>query len=252
MQGNSGSDTILFIILTVFVVVAIIKIWKTIAHSKHVSSKENTKKMIEKIAKEQNFSFCKETNDNIVLQKHFKHLESLGSDISCEFCINGDVEIKGEKSPFSFGIYNFTLEETVSTGSSRSKFKPISIKRETYTQFYCLSCPALNLPKFYMRDENAVLDTVIKKITGMQDINFEPDDKYSSAFILQGEVEKEVRDLFQPEIRNAFLELAGKGYSIDANNDALVVYGNIQTEEEFAYLHKTMQSIVEKLIKAQA
>lgn len=244
----SGSNTIIFIVCFIVILIAIIKIWKMRAHLIHMLEKEKIKNMLNDLSQKQNLPINQDPSKELVLQKNFKHLSNLGEDVSCEKCINGSIDIKGEKAQFSFGIYNYTLEETVSTGSNRNHFKPVSVKRPTYTQFYCIVHENLNLPRFYMRDENAIVDTVIKKVTDMQDINFEPDDKYSSAFILQGEIEKDVRDLFKPEIRTAFLELAGKGYSFDSDRDALVVYGNIPTEEEFLFLHKNMQAIVEKLL----
>ena len=59
-------------------------------------------------------------------------------------------------------------------------------------------------PAFYVRDQVRILDYLGKLLWG-QDIDFNDDEIFSDMFVLQGEKEEEIRRLFGPNVRNAFI-----------------------------------------------
>ncbi len=108
-----------------------------------------------------------------------------------------------------------------------------------YAQTICIiKDPAFNLPNFYVRHENKFFD-YLGKLFGGQDINFPEDEKFSSAFVLQGKAEDETRHLFNQRVRDAFIKFAGSNAQIEAQGDSLIVHkGSILKPEELSLLLK--------------
>ena len=67
-----------------------------------------------------------------------------------------------------------------------------------------VSNPDYKHPSFYVRDQHKYWDYLGKLLWG-QDIDFNDDEIFSGMFVLQGEKEEEIRRLFGPNVRNAFI-----------------------------------------------
>lgn len=107
-----------------------------------------------------------------------------------------------------------TLDYEYTTGSGKNS--------HTHYQTLCiLRSKALNLPHFFTRKENSFFD-FLGKLFGGQDINFTEDPTFSKAFVLQGENETAIRNLFNARIRRAFLQFEGTDMQIEGREDILL------------------------------
>lgn len=100
--------------------------------------------------------------------------------------------------------------------------------QSTHHQTLCvLRADHLNLPHCYLRQEVAIFD-FLGKLFGGQDINFEDDPEFSKTFVLQGEDEDFVREVFDSETRTFFVDLkkqdAKSTLVFEAGDDTLVVH----------------------------
>ncbi len=133
----------------------------------------------------------------------------------------------GEKNEVEVSIvdYHYTV------GSGKSSHH--------YAQTICIiKDPTLDLPNFFVRRENKFSD-FLGKVFGGQDINFTEDEKFSSAFVLQGKSESETRHLFNQRVRDAFGKLAGSSAQIEGQGDSVVVHkGTIIKPEDLTMLLK--------------
>lgn len=92
----------------------------------------------------------------------------------------------------------------------------------TYTQTLCIiKSSDLSLPHFFIRRENAIFD-FLGKLFGGQDINFDEDPTFSKTFVLQGESETAVRQLFDSRIRRLFLQFGGQNMQVEARGDTIL------------------------------
>ncbi|EKD81533.1 MAG: hypothetical protein ACD_39C01766G0001 [uncultured bacterium] len=135
--------------------------------------------------------------------------------------------LRGEKNDVEVSIADYHY--TVGHGKNSSH----------YAQTICIiRDPSLDLPNFFVRRENKFLD-YLGKIFGGQDINFNEDEKFSSAFVLQGKSEVETRDLFNQRVRDAFSKFAGSDAQIEGQGDSIIVHkAMIIKPEELSYLLK--------------
>jgi len=135
--------------------------------------------------------------------------------------------LHGEKNGVQVNItdYHFT------TGSGKNSHH--------HAQTICIIIdPALNLPNFFVRRENKFFD-YLGKIFGGQDINFNEDERFSSAFVLQGKSEAETRSLFNSRVRDSFAKFAGSNAQIEGQGDSVIVHrGVILKPEEISGLLK--------------
>ncbi len=100
------------------------------------------------------------------------------------------------------------------TGSGKSS--------QTHTQTLCIiTSSELSLPHFFIRRENAIFD-FLGKLFGGQDINFHEDPTFSKMFVLQGEPEPAVRQLFESRIRRLFLQFGGQNMQVEARGDTIL------------------------------
>lgn len=108
-----------------------------------------------------------------------------------------------------------------------------------HSQTLCvISDASMQLPNFYLRQENKFFD-YLGKLFGGQDINFPDDEAFSSAFVLQGTKESETRYLFKPEVRKAFMRFAGTSNQIEGQDDSLIIHRSTVLEpEKFSELLK--------------
>lgn len=117
-----------------------------------------------------------------------------------------------------------------------------------YSYTICIiTDPTLRLPHFYLRRENSFFD-YLGKLFGGQDINFPEDERFSSAFVLQGMVESETRNYFNDRIRSAFIKFAGTDTQVEAQNDSLIIHrGTKLPPEQWGSLLKDTFSVYEVL-----
>jgi len=133
--------------------------------------------------------------------------------------------LKGERNGIEVSMADYHY--TVGSGKNASH----------YSQTICIiKDPSFDLPNFFVRHENKFFD-YLGKLFGGQDINFPEDEKFSSAFVLQGKVEAETRYLFNPRVREAFLKFAGTNSQIEGQGNSLIVHkGVIVKPEELSLL----------------
>lgn len=94
----------------------------------------------------------------------------------------------------------------------------------THLQTVCLLTGAdLSLPHFTLRRELAVLDR-IGELFGAQDIDFAEDPEFSGAFVLKGDDEARVRDLFHIERRQRMLQLLAGRVHLEGEGDVLLFH----------------------------
>lgn len=115
----------------------------------------------------------------------------------------GDVEI-------TLGDYRYT------TGSGKN--------RSTHSYTVCvLQSAKLNLPHCYLRPEVRFFDA-IGAMLGGQDIDFSDDPDFSRAYVLQGDAEIAVRELFDPDVRAWFAARGGRRFHFEAFANTLVFH----------------------------
>lgn len=135
--------------------------------------------------------------------------------------------LSGEKNGIQVDICDFHY----TTGSGKNAHH--------YSQTLCLiKDPSLDLPNFFLRRENKFFD-LLGKLFGGQDINFATDEKFSSAFVLQGKIEQETSRLFNQRVRDAFIEFAGTSIQVVGQGDALIIHdGTILAPQQILELLK--------------
>ncbi|HOT30055.1 MAG TPA: hypothetical protein PLU72_17900 [Candidatus Ozemobacteraceae bacterium] len=107
-----------------------------------------------------------------------------------------------------------TLDYSYRTGSGKNS--------HTHTQTLCIiKSKNLSLPHFFIRRENAFFD-FLGKLFGGQDINFDEDPTFSKTFVLQGESEQAVRQLFDMRIRNLFMQFGEESMQVEARGDTIL------------------------------
>ena len=117
----------------------------------------------------------------------------------------------GERNGIKFATFDFSYV----TGSGKS--------RQEHTTTVCLlSGDDRDFPDFFIRKENAFLDT-LGKLFGGQDINFTEDSEFSKMFVLQGSSEPLVRNYFDSRIRKAFVHHFKNNNVYEAHGDTLAI-----------------------------
>lgn len=94
----------------------------------------------------------------------------------------------------------------------------------THHQTICaLESNMVDAPHCRLRPEVKLLDA-LGALFGGQDIDFSEDTKFSTAFVLQGEDEPAIRQMFDAEVRAWFAERAGRRFFFEALGDKLVFH----------------------------
>lgn len=126
----------------------------------------------------------------------------------------------GKKNEVEVSIcdYHYT------TGAGRS------MKRHAQT-ICIIKDPKFDLPSFFARHEHKVFD-YLGKLFGGQDINFNEDEKFSSAFVLQGKVESEIRNLFNQGVRKAFNKFTGSSLQVEGHGDSILFHKGFPLKSE--------------------
>lgn len=106
------------------------------------------------------------------------------------------------------------LDYSYRTGSGKNS--------HTHTQTLCIiKSKDLSLPHFFIRRENSFFD-FLGKLFGGQDINFNEDPTFSKTFVLQGESEQAVRELFDSHIRKLFMQFGEQDMQVEARGDTIL------------------------------
>jgi hypothetical protein len=123
----------------------------------------------------------------------------------------------------TLGDYQFT------TGSGKN--------RTTHVYTMCiLESTSLCTPHCFLRPERAILDK-LGAMLGGQDINFVDDPEFSNAYVLQGDTEFAVRELFDEEIRGWFADRRSERFHFETRSNFLVFhYGKKRQPEEASRL----------------
>ncbi len=134
----------------------------------------------------------------------------------------------------TIGDYRFT------TGSGKN--------RTTHVHTMCvLESVSLCTPHCYLRPERAIFDK-LGALLGGQDINFADDPEFSSAYVLQGDTEAAVRELFDEDLRAWFTDRRSDRFHFETRSNLLVFhYGRKRKPEEASQLMQQALEIMNLL-----
>ena len=134
----------------------------------------------------------------------------------------------------TIGDYRYT------TGSGKNS--------TTHVQTRCvLHSSTMHVPNCYLRPENAFFDK-IGAMFGGQDINFADNPAFSGAYVVQGDSEPAVRELFDENVRAWFAERRGRRFHFEAKGDKFVFhYGKKLKPEEASRLMQEALEIMNLL-----
>jgi len=113
---------------------------------------------------------------------------------------------------------------------------------QTHYQTLCIiTSKDLSLPHFFIRGESSLFD-FLGKLFGNQDINFAEDPEFSKAFIVQGEDELAVRELFNARIRREFFQFEKTSIQIEGRDNIILLNTNeyINPEHVPSFIQKTI------------
>ena len=140
-------------------------------------------------------------------------------------------EMAGQRGDFTFSIF----EHYYVSGHGKH--------RHTHTDTICVvTKPGVDMPQFFVRDENMILDS-LGKLFGGQDINFNEDPTFSGAFVLQGMSEASIREFFNRKVRATFVNNRTKGYKYEGyqNCFAASVSGKLNIDQRLVLLSNVMK-----------
>lgn len=116
--------------------------------------------------------------------------------------------LRGQADQLQVVIFDYCY--TIGSGKNSSTYDQTVMLIETSD---------MNLPKFKMRPEN-----VFHRISGVQDIDFDDAPVFSKQYLLQGDDETAIRQLFTPAILAHFTK--EEGLCVEGNRDQLILYKN--------------------------
>jgi len=159
-------------------------------------------------------------NDNDALSR-CSTMKTFSRGSGRKFCnaIQGDA---GD-TRITIGDYRFT------TGSGKN--------RTTHVHTMCvLESANLSTPHCYLRPERGLLDK-LGALFGGQDINFDEDPAFSKAYVMQGDTEAAVRDLFDENLRVWFADRRSDRFHFETRSNVLVFhYGKKRKPDEASQL----------------
>ena len=121
--------------------------------------------------------------------------------------------MRGSKDPGAIRIcdYQFT------TGSGKQQ----QVHQQTIV---VLTTPGRNAPHFFLRRQRAFFDA-LGKVFGGQDINFDDDEAFSKAYVLQtnGD-EQQLRGFMSPGLRDALTKMVDKNLLMEVVGDTLILH----------------------------
>jgi len=123
--------------------------------------------------------------------------------------------------------------------------------RTTHRRTVCvLESDAMSVPHCYLRPERKLLDA-LGTMLGGQDIDFAEDPKFSGAYVLQGDEEKSVRELFDADLRAWFAERKDRAFHFEAQGSALVFHTGRRIAPQQAPEHMDQALQIMKLLAGQ-
>ncbi len=158
---------------------------------------------IKKIANLLKLSFSDEGNQSIIKGLSEFHLFSQGSSKEITNMIHGNYR------NHEFALFDY---EYVVKGKDSS-----SLYKQSVIWFHSEN---LRLPNFALRPEN--LFHKIGGVLGYQDIDFKSHPEFSKAFLLRGNDEPKIRDIFKNEVLNFFESL--EEISVEGGDNQLILY----------------------------
>lgn len=246
MHRYHNTDIPTMLLIGVFAVIfVIIQCYLRYRKSLNTEDKTIIKRKMSNIAEDNGYGFIELIRKDLISPYEFKYIKNLGEVISYQYNITGSLPVNGKEAVFHMGLCvyeNVYISRNRHHGYKETKeFVPSAIG------YYIVKCESMRIPYFFMRKENKLSDSLYK-LAGMQDINFEDGDEFSSSFILQGNHENEVRKLFKNEIRSRFMILADKNYVIEGYKDKIIVYGELLEQQSLDDLNAIMSSIIGKIV----
>lgn len=106
------------------------------------------------------------------------------------------------------------------------QFTTGSGKHQTvHHQTVCIvNTPGRGAPHFFLRKQNRFFDA-LGKMFGGQDINFDDDETFSKAFVLQtGDDEQQLRHFMAPRLREGLIRMADKSPVMEVSGDVMVFH----------------------------
>lgn len=159
----------------------------------------------EEIAQKPGMEFLGERNDVLSRYGHMKVFQDGRSRT-----VKNAISVSSGEVRIVAGDFRFV------TGSGKHK--------HTHHRTICvLESAMMNVTHCSLRPERKLLDAIGQKLGG-QDIDFDEDPEFSKAFVLQGEDEPAVRELFDASIREWFTERAGRNFHFEALSNTLVFH----------------------------
>ena len=116
--------------------------------------------------------------------------------------------LRGQADQLQLAIFDYRY--TIGGGKNSSTYNQTVMLVETSD---------MQLPKFKMRPEN-----VFHRISGVQDIDFDDAPIFSKQYLLQGDDETAIRQLFSPAILAHFTK--EEGLCVEGNQHQLILYKN--------------------------
>jgi hypothetical protein len=159
-------------------------------------------------AESMGFRFDRENSDILNSFSEFRIIASHGHSHKAKNVIRG--QKKGAK------IFIFCLQSTFGSSGHATK------NRITVC---ILLHRGLQLPHIYCTPPQGFFDNRFKNL-GKQDINFDSDPGFSTAYVLQGEDEERIRARFTPAIREWFFKNRGQRMTFEAKGDTMMVTGD--------------------------
>lgn len=109
--------------------------------------------------------------------------------------------------------------------------------QSTHYQTVCvLTSSELSLPRFALGPEVAVLDR-IGELFGAQDVDFDDDPQFSAAFVLKGDDETRLRELFHHERRQRLRQLLKGRFHLEGEGQTLLFHNGRLVKPEQARDH---------------
>lgn len=136
----------------------------------------------------------------------FSLLKHNGFSSSCR------VVMSGNQGDFEYKIFDFCYLTRGNKGHVNEHYSTICI----------LTNSKAEIPKFFLREENFIGDS-LGKLFGGQDINFSEDSTFSKMFVLQGTSETLIRKFFNNRVRNAFVSNHSKGYKYEGYKNSFMI-----------------------------
>ncbi|MCL4205079.1 MAG: hypothetical protein KJ000_21570 [Pirellulaceae bacterium] len=133
--------------------------------------------------------------------------------------------IAGDLGPVRIALADFRY----TTGSGKN--------RRTHRFTVCLvENDAIDVPACHLRPERRFLDA-LGSLFGGQDIDFADDDEFSRSFVLQGDSEPAIRELFDQDVRTWFCTNQRANLQFEARGNTLALHtGRLVPPEEAAQL----------------